>query len=300
MSAATVADTRGTIHLEDAPILAHDAYQGGQQILRLHAPGIAAAATPGSFAHLRCDERLAMRRPMSIMRVDREQGWIEFLYKTVGTGTGLLARRAVGQKVSVLGPIGQGFSLLPDRPKVLLVGGGVGIPPMLFLAERMVEQRLPSPLVLMGSEVPFPFATRPSTILVDGIPAGVIAAITLLDDWGVASRLASTRGYPGCHEGYVTELAREWLLGLAPEVRSREVAIYSCGPTPMLRAVAALAAEFELPAQVCLEEFMACAVGGCAGCTVRLRLPDGDAMKRVCVDGPVFDASVVAWDGMSH
>jgi len=194
----------------------------------------------------------------------------------------------------VLGPIGQPFRPDPERPRALLVGGGVGIPPMVFLAEWMLEQpgKPWKPLVLMGSEIPFPFKTRPSTILVPGIPAGSIAAMPLLDDWGVPSRLASKAGFPGCYDGFVTQLADEWLGALDPAVKA-EVEVFSCGPTPMLEAMARVAATHDVPCQVSLEEFMACAVGGCAGCTVKVTTPDGPAMKRVCVDGPVFDSRAV-------
>jgi dihydroorotate dehydrogenase electron transfer subunit len=127
----------------------------------------------------------------------------------------------------------------------------------------------------------------------------VIGCMPLMEDWGIPSRLASQAGHPGCYEGYVTELARAWLDAL-DEDRRAEVTVFTCGPTPMLRAAAALAAQYALPCQVCLEEFMACAVGGCAGCAVRIRGRDGDAMKRVCVDGPVFAADEVVWDAIPH
>jgi len=120
-----------------------------------------------------------------------------------------------------------------------------------------------------------------------------------MEDWGIASRLASLQGYAGCHDGYVTELARAWLDALDDAQRA-EVAIYSCGPMPMLKAVAELADSFALPCEVCLEEFMACAVGGCAGCAVRVRIGAGEAMKRVCVDGPVFAADTVMWNAIPH
>jgi dihydroorotate dehydrogenase electron transfer subunit len=110
----------------------------------------------------------------------------------------------------------------------------------------------------------------------------------------VASRLASLQGYPGCFEGYITALASHWLDALDVTQR-REVSVYACGPHPMLAAAAGLAADYNLPCQVSLEEYMACAVGGCAGCAVRLETADGPAMKRVCVDGPVFDAAEVVW-----
>ncbi len=200
---------RGSICLEDGRVLVQTAFEGAQWILRLQAPKCAARAQPGSFVHLSCDDDIPMRRPLSIMRVDPVAGWIEVLYKVLGPGLAALARRRVGDVLSVLGPIGHGFIAHPERPRTLLVGGGVGIPPMVFLAEALCADARAAwkPLVLMGSEIPFPFRARPSTILVPGIPDGVIACMPLLDGWGVPSRLASRSGFPGCHDGFVTELA---------------------------------------------------------------------------------------------
>jgi dihydroorotate dehydrogenase electron transfer subunit len=170
---------------------------------------------------------------------------------------------------------------------------------MVFLADQLRKTRSYQPFVLMGSEVPFPFPVRPSQIMLPGMPDGTIACMPLMEDWGIASRLASQQGYAGCHDGYVTDLARAWLDALDDAGR-QQVAIYTCGPTPMLKAVAELANTYELPCQVCLEEFMACAVGGCAGCAVRVHDGDQEAMKRVCVDGPVFAAQNVMWDAIPH
>jgi len=282
---------RGTICLEDARLLARQAFAGDQYILRLEAPKCAARATPGSFVHLSCDPDIPMRRPLSILRADPHKGWIDLLFKVVGDGLAALAARKVGDTLSMLGPIGHGFEPHPARPLTLLIGGGVGIPPMVFLAEQLAgrDDAQWQPLVLMGSEIPFPFDARPSTIMVPGIPHGVIAAMPALDAMGVASRLASKAGFPGCYDGWVTQLADDWLHTLARERRA-EIEIFACGPTLMLEATARLARKYELPCQVSLEEFMACAVGGCAGCAVRVETDDGPAMKRVCVDGPVFDA----------
>ena len=280
---------RGTIYLDSAQVLSNQAYEGDQYILRVQAADCAAAARAGQFAHLSCDPNLAMRRPISIMRVDARQGWIDFLYKAVGQGTLLLAQRRPGEHISVLGPIGQPFATNPGRPRSLLLGGGVGMPPIIFLAEQLKRQADYQPLVLLGSEVPFPFRQQPSRILAPGIPDGVIAAMPLLEDWGVPCRLASLQGYPGCYDGYITELARSWLDSLDDRQRL-EVEIFACGPHPMLEAAARLARDYDLPCQVSVEEFMACAVGGCAGCVIEAQTEQGPAMKRVCVDGPVFDA----------
>jgi dihydroorotate dehydrogenase electron transfer subunit len=124
------------------------------------------------------------------------------------------------------------------------------------------------------------------------MPDEAIGCMPLLDELSVPSRLATLAGFPGCFDGYVTDLARAWLATRSSE-QLTEIEIFACGPTPMLAAVARLAREFALPCQVSLEEFMACAVGGCAGCAVAVQSAGGPAMKRVCVDGPVFDAAAV-------
>ena len=290
MTGATVEQTdskRGSLLVESGKILAVNDFDGAQVVMRLQAEQIVSRALPGQFVHIDTGERWALRRPLSIMRIDRQRGWMELLFKCVGRGTADLARRAVGEQLSLIGPVGNGFQLNLDRPRPLLLGGGVGMPPMLFLADALRGQRHYQPLVLLASEVPFPFRPQPSTLMIEGMPSAAIATMPLLDDWGVPARLASTQGYPGCFDGYITDLASHWLTNLDSQERSR-VELFACGPEPMLRAAAELAQEFELPSQLSLEEYMACAVGGCAGCVVSIREEDEVVMKRVCVDGPVF------------
>ncbi len=280
---------RGTLFLEETEVLTQEAHPGEQYLMRLWAPECAQFARPGQFVHLRCDPTLPLRRPISILRVNARESWIEILYKAVGEGTRLLAQKRPGDVISSIGPIGNPFQVHAERPRPLLIGGGVGMPPMIFLADALRREPAFKPLVILGSEVPFPFQARPSQFLVPSLPADVIAAMPLLDDWGIPSRLASLQGYAGCFQGFVTDLARSWL-GVLDTSALAEVEVFACGPHPMLAAVAALAREFSVPCQVSLEEFMACGVGGCAGCVVEVKTPEGPAMKRVCVDGPVFDA----------
>src|SRR5580658_4259115 len=146
---------RGTICLEQARVLQHTHLEADQHILRLHAPRCAARATPGSFVHLRCSDELPMRRPLSIMRADPKAGSIDVLYKVIGPGSRQLAKAQTDQQLSVLGPIGHGFVPHRERPRVLAIGGGVGIPPMVFLVERLAddEEFAWKPVVLMGSEI---------------------------------------------------------------------------------------------------------------------------------------------------
>jgi dihydroorotate dehydrogenase electron transfer subunit len=281
---------RNTIFVEDAEILTRQDFAAQQYIFKFAAPKCARAAQPGQFIHLACDPNVPMRRPLSVMRADAGKGTIEILCKATGPLTALVGKR-IGDKLSMTGPIGQGFVPHADKPRTVLIGGGYGIPPMIFLAEtlRNRDDAPWKPLVFMGSELPFPFRTRPSTILVDGMPDGVIAALSFLDEQGIPSRLSSRAELPGCHDGLVTELAEAWLATLNDETL-KEVELFVCGPTPLLKAAAQVAQRFGVACQVSMEEYMACAVGGCAGCAVQVNTPQGPVMKRVCVDGPVFDA----------
>ena len=165
---------------------------------------------------------------------------------------------------------------MADRPRRLLIGEGAGIGPTLFLAEQLrvlldgrasaaalapaapatappAATEAPSPpttplnpLVLLGSDTSFPFRPRPSVIIVPGIPTGVIACMPLLEEWGIASRLASTADLPGCFEGTVTALADAWLSSLNPTDLA-EVEIFARGPAPMLEAIANLARSYGVP-----------------------------------------------------
>jgi dihydroorotate dehydrogenase electron transfer subunit len=285
---------RGTIHLSDSEIVAHERHPGDQHVLRLKAPAAAGDAKAGSFAHIQCDPSIPMRRPLSIMAADASEGWLEFLYRPLGPGLRALAERKPGDRLSLLAPIGNGFALDRARPRVLAIGGGVGIPPMVFLAQQLQSDPTFIPLVIMGSEVPFPFELTAPRENADW-PHAETAASQRLEDWGVPSRLASNAGIAGAYAGFVTDLARRELDRLGPGARS-EVQIAACGPEPMLAAVTELARDYALPCQIAVEEFMACGVGGCAGCTIRVQTPEGPAMKRVCVDGPVFDAFAVYFE----
>jgi NAD(P)H-flavin reductase len=361
-----------SILVERARVTRHECYPGAQHVLRLHAPRIAARARPGSFVHVDCGPEWLLRRPMSLMSAGAN-GEIEILFKEVGHGTLTLGALEAGAETELLGPIGNTFTHLPDRPLRLLVGGGVGIPPMIYYAEALIAAGEPAPLVLSGSELPFPFelaqasvntppakaggfslrlkagsvghaadrgvpsplvgegqgeghepqrrfAAHPliptfspkgekglkiwpakaggftdplsGTLNLSGATINAARAIARLQALGIPNRLASRAEIPGSFRGYVTELA-ERVIAALPTGERKQVALYACGPTPMLSAVAALAHRYALPCQVSLEEYMACAVGGCAGCTVEVATDAGPAIKRVCVDGPIFEAATV-------
>jgi dihydroorotate dehydrogenase electron transfer subunit len=284
-------DRRGTIALEQAEILAHTAWDARQFVLRLHAPITAARARPGQFIHLQCSRDIPLRRPLSIMRTDAA-GWIEVLYKPVGAGLAALAEQPVGHALSVLGPIGNGFDWSDAPARILALGGGVGIPPMIFAAQELRGRDDIELNVYMGSEIPFPFELAATQLDVPGVDSSGQSSVALLESWGVRCALASQAGLAGSHNGFVTDLAARTLATLDAEARARTL-VLACGPEPMLAAAARMASAHGVRAQLALEEYMACGVGGCAGCTVEVHTSAGVQMQRVCVDGPVFDAAAI-------
>ena len=280
---------RDTISVNDCQVLAHYQFEADQYIITLESKEIADSTRPGQFVHLSVSGMLAMRRPISVMSVDADNGTFDLLYKIVGEGTKQLADRRIGDVLSVIGPIGNGFELT-DRKIPLLIGGGVGMPPMIAIAQKIKDNAYYNPYVILGSEVPFPFEASQSSL--NGFNSSKFYTMPLLEEWRVPCGLASLQDYEGVYKGYVTDLAREYLDSLSSS-DLREVEVFTCGPNPMLEAVSKLANEYNLPCQASLEEYMACAVGGCAGCVVEVLTENGPAMKRVCVDGPVFDAKTV-------
>lgn len=284
-------EQRGTIFEEQAEVLAHVTHPGDQFVLRVKAPKTAAKAKPGQFVHLRVSDERALRRPISIMLTDPERGTVDLLYKAIGEGTHLLSERKVGDIIPMLGPIGEPFDLSDLSKRYLLIGGGVGIPPMIFAADDL-HGRGGDCVVFAGSEVEFPFALKPSTTILPGVNGNAILAIRSLEERGVPSRLASNAGLYGCYEGHVPNLARDYLAALNDEERQRCV-LLSCGPHPMLHAVARVGREFDLPTFLSLEEHMACGIGGCAGCVVKTVEAGEEKYRRVCVDGPVFAAELL-------
>ncbi len=283
-------EQRNVIFEEKAEVLAHVSHEGEQCILRLKAPKTAKYALPGQFVHIRVSDALPLRRPISIMLTNPDKGTIDLLYKKVGDGTLQLSDRKKGDILPMLGPVGRPFDLSDHAKRYVLIGGGVGVPPMIFVADSLADK---TDLVLFaGSEVVFPFALKPSMFVLPGISGNTTLTISSLEERGIACRLASNAGLYGCYEGHVPDLARNYLQALSEAERSRCV-LLSCGPHPMLHAVAKLGREFGLSTQLSLEEYMACGIGGCAGCVVKTLENGQEKYKRVCVDGPVFDANLL-------
>ena len=221
----------------------------------------------GQFLHIACGEGLLLRRPISVCMVqeDEPQDTARVVFEVRGEGTKWLAQRQVGDKVNVLGPLGNGFTVTPND-RLLLVGGGIGVPPLLGQAA---------------------FTAKNSTAVLGFRSAERAMLVEDYRDYCEAVYLCSDDGSLGRH-GFVDAQLKDIL-----EKDKNFTAVLACGPKPMLKNVAKVAAEYGVPCQVSLEERMACGVGACLGCAVQMA--DG-TMKHVCKDGPVFDAKEVDWN----
>jgi dihydroorotate dehydrogenase electron transfer subunit len=249
--------------------------------MTLVAPEVCSRATPGQFVALRMpeDRSLQLRRPFSIHRVDRRPGWagtVEFVFDIRGRGTELLSQRRERTRLEILGPLGRGFRMPKEPASCLLVGGGIGAAPLLFLAEELRGH---------GHRVDFILGGRTQDHILRPIDAKRVSnTVTFTtDDGSMGSR------------GVVTDV-------LGEQARATGASfVYSCGPIPMLRGVARACAQLGVPCQVAWEEVMACGFGACLVCAVPVRLnqrgtEDGWAWARCCTEGPVFSSSRILWE----
>ncbi|MDJ0868518.1 MAG: dihydroorotate dehydrogenase electron transfer subunit [Myxococcota bacterium] len=258
----------------DAAVLDNADEGGGNRRLRLEVPGWPGAG-PGQFLMLSPGARGSaprfdplLPRPMAVFRVAGEA--VEVLYKVSGRGTALLAEARAGDRVRTVGPLGQPFALPEPGARALLVGGGTGIASLYDLAVRARER-------------------GPVAVLLGARSAGGLMARADFAALDVELRVATEDGSAGT-QGLVTAL-----LEAALDEPGPAASVYACGPTPMMRRSAEIAAAAGRPCQVSLENRMACGFGVCLGCAVP-RADDGFAL--VCRDGPVFDATAVAWAGV--
>jgi len=241
--------------------------------LEVDAPELARKSLPGQFVSIRINERnLILRRPFGVF--DCQKNIFKIVYKVVGRGTRALTLLKKGDTVDILGPLGNGFALATAR-KHIIVGGGVGIAPLYYLAKKINKPK--STKILLGAKT-----------------KAELAGEKEFKALGCAVAVATEDGSKGA-KGFVTvPLENELKKGVAGDVM-----IYACGPRGMLKAVSQIAEKYGAPCQVSLEEYMACGVGTCMGCVIKVKSkadPEGFEYKRVCKDGPVFYSDCILWD----
>ncbi|HOB41714.1 MAG TPA: dihydroorotate dehydrogenase electron transfer subunit [Bacillota bacterium] len=271
----------GTVCVETATIIRNDHVGVGLWEMEVAAPRtVAARPRPGQFVHAcTTPPYLAgehahplLRRPFSLYDVDTERESISILYKARGTGSSLMTRFRTGDLVDIMGPLGRGFSV-PRRthtPCALLVGGGVGIAPLVYLARVLVHS---------GWKV---------DVLYGANTCGELVALYRLQQLGASCHCTTLDESSGAR-GVVTDLLPRALEECKPD------AVYTCGPEQMMATVARFAQEFNISGEASLEAHMACGIGACLGCARKLRGSD-EGYVKVCVDGPVFPLDSIEFE----
>ncbi|MHB9027151.1 MAG: dihydroorotate dehydrogenase electron transfer subunit [Candidatus Latescibacterota bacterium] len=255
----------------EADIIRNELRESSTFLIHLRCPELAREARPGQFVQVRVTDGTDpfLRRTFSICGAVPETGTVLLMVGAVGRGTRLLCGMAPGDRLNLIGPLGTAFDLSPgiDRTRVL-VAGGVGAAPLVFLEERLWKSGTGNTVFMMGAR------NAEHLMIIDGL-VDLNAKVLFATDDGSWE-----------YHGYVTDLLEEKLPKLNPDI------IYACGPHAMLRTVAEIARRAGIPCQVSLEERMACGIGACLGCAIRLA--DG-SMARACKEGPVFNAEDIAW-----
>lgn len=244
-------------------ILANEAINANVKRMVIEAPQIAEAAQPGQFVHVKKPDSVNfLRRPFSIADADRENGTITLIYRIVGKGTAEYAAMKVGEAFSLLGPIGNGFALKDGRP--LLIGGGVGIAPLIYLSRQLKDKK---PILLIG-----------------GKNKDEVFWEKYLQEFADKIYITTDDGSVG-FKGFTVQLLPQIL------AENNIEHIYTCGPNIMMEGVAKLAHKHDIDCQVSLEKRMACGIGVCLGCTFEGKLTG--KRRKVCTEGPVFASKEV-------
>ena len=256
--------------INEAVVVSNDRISEGTQLfdLVLDCPEVASKVEPGQIVHVLCGEGTTLRRPISICE-SFEGKFVRLCYEVRGKGTKWMSERVAGDKVSLLGALGHGFTYFPGK-KALLVGGGIGIYPLLSIGKKYGED----------AKALFGFRN-----------VGLVNSTGLFEKYGISGRVITDDGSSG-RKGFVTEL-------LSEELKNGGVGIvYVCGPKVMMGACARICAEYGVDCEVSMEERMGCGVGACLACVCKTMFVGNDGVKgekykRVCVDGPVFNAKEV-------
>ena len=249
-------------------------------LIKLKAPEVAQEALPGQFIHIKCskDNYPLLRRPLSIHRIDKEKGEIHILFQVVGEGTKLLSQRVIGDDLDIMGPTGNGFNIYPESRKIIIIGGGIGVAPLLALCEESKRQ---------GKEV---------RVLIGAQKKELVIGEENFRKLGAKVDVATNDGSYK-YKGLVTDLLERIIKEgwLADQV-------FACGPKLKLKKVVEISLDAHIDCQISLEERMACGIGACLGCVCKIKTKNKKGnkvkyeFKRVCVDGPIFEGSEVVWD----
>jgi dihydroorotate dehydrogenase electron transfer subunit len=254
-----------SIKQENAIVVSNSEIMPGVFLLRLESGNLAAQAKPGQYVMIRCGENTVLPRPLSIHFVEETR--IGLLFRIVGKGTSWLSQRRPGDAISVFGPLGNAFEIAEEAKTILLVGGGIGVAPLYFLAQEARNRGI-AVILIIGAQNK------------DGLYPDMLLPV------GIQIVVATEDGSLG-HHGLVTDLNAKQLKTVDH--------IFACGPINMYKTMSKMPVFKKIPVQISLEVRMGCGRGLCYGCTIQTR----NGLKKVCEEGPVFNLTDIMWDDPS-
>ena len=254
------------------PIISTVEVMPGTYLLWLEAPPVAASAGPGQFVMVRCGGDTTLPRPLSVHRVDGDP--LALLFNVVGKGTRWLSQREKGDTLDIFGPLGNGYRIDPAAKNLLLVAGGMGIAPLVFLADAAAGEGKKVTLITgaRSADCLLPISS-PRGLFNKGVLPASINVVNATDD--------GSEGF----KGPATDLIPAYLEGVDQ--------LFACGPVEMYKTMAQMPELKGKPVQLSLEIMMGCGLGVCYGCTIKTK----SGLKQVCKDGPVFDIGDIMWEG---
>jgi dihydroorotate dehydrogenase electron transfer subunit len=257
---------------EKCRILDHQKVTSKDFKLTISSAYISSHAEPGQFVNVKCGESYdpLLRRPLSVHRVSKERKTFDLLYEVVGRGTEMLSNYSVGAELDILGPLGKGFAIDKDKQIAVLAGGGMGVAPLMILADEL-KKNVKALYVLIG-------ANNRDRILCEQDFKSVTDQVLVSTDDGSYGK-----------KGLISDILLDVLENTIGTGNWELGTIYACGPKEMLKAVVDMAFQKKIDCQVSMEQHMACGIGTCLGCVIKTK----EGYKKVCDDGPVFDANEI-------
>ena len=254
---------------EKCRILDHQKVAPQHFKLTLSSTYISSHSEPGQFVNLRITESYdpLLRRPLSVHRASKEHKRFELLYEVVGRGTELLSKYSVGSELDILGPLGKGFVVDKKKEIAILVGGGMGVAPLLLLGDEL-KGKSKAIYVLIGAK------TRDRALCEQDFKGITDQVLVSTDDGSYGKK------------GFISDILLDVLNNTLKEHDLDLSTVYACGPNPMLKAVTDICFQKKIDCQLSMEQHMACGIGTCLGCVIKTR----DGYKKVCDEAPVFDA----------
>ncbi len=265
------------MYRESCKVVSQEKVAPGHFVLTFESPKISKSAKPGQFVQVLCDNSMdpLLPRPFSFLTVTPKN--FSLLYHVVGKGTEILSKLKKGDALNVLGPCGNGFTLpvADAKNQYLLVGGGVGIPPLYHFSQELLKKKI---------------SKKNIHVFLGARDKSLLLCEKEFKKLGITLHLATDNGSRG-FKGFVTQVLEEFL-----KKNSSTAKVFTCGPTPMMKATTVVASKFKVSCEISVEVPMACGFGACLGCAVKVHDGSGHRHAIACCEGPVFSGEAIVWE----